>query len=67
MPQRFKNSNKNNNKTHTHKKQNKTKFLAEIKQVIKLFVCSPSFIYKPKLVAFNIMELKYRDFDLEKH
>lgn len=57
MPRRFIN-NKNKKHTHIHTKNKNKKSLAEMKQLIKLFVYTPSFTYRPKLVASGTMELK---------
>ena len=45
---------------HTHKSKIK-KSLAEMKQLIKLSVCRPSFAYRPDLIASGIMELQCPD------
>ena len=37
-------------------------FLAEVKQLIKLFICAPSFKHRTKLVASGIMELNFLAF-----
>lgn len=49
MPRRFKNNNKTKIKTNIY----------QVKQLIKLFVWTPSFILRTKLAASGIMELNY--------
>lgn len=50
MPKSYKNNNS----------QQKIKiFLAEVKELIKLFACTPSFTHRTKLVASGIMNLTF--------
>ena len=51
-----------NNKQKQKVKKKKKKSLTEVKQLIELFVCTPSFKHRTKLVASGNMELNFLAF-----